>query len=330
MKTRRWLPILLSMAGLAFFVLLLLREGPATIWASLVSVPAGYWIVLIGLRLAYWLVRTLAWRELFASLAARVSCGRLLQANLAGYAIGYVTPLSKAGGEAVRLMMVQEAGREISLAAIVAEKTIGYVAAALLISIAVGVAVTTIAMTGIARLTLAALALGCVVTLAWLVAKQHQGLLTAIWSLARRVRPNSAWLERHRTFVRDTDALILGLYRHHANVLTRVFLLNVLVNVIWVAEIHLTFRGLGAADVGLLNAFLVTVLGSLAFALPSSPGQVGVYEATYLAIFALLRIPLGPGIALILVRRALALCCCGIGLVCLAWFKQRPPSAARP
>lgn len=328
MTAKRWVLVLFSIAGLGVFVHFLLREGPARIWQSLTSISLWFWCVLVLARLGYWVVRTVAWQAALGAIGTPLRFWDLFRAGLAAFTVGYITPLSKVGGEAARVVLTRRAGPEASLAAVVTGKTVEYLAGALLLVAGVALAISRYPMDGRTRLVLGGATLGGVAALALVVARQRRGLVTFVWRVVRKLHPSLAASDTHRGYVEETDRLIRDFYRTHGPVAFRLFWLYLAMYAIWVGEIHLSFLSLGATGVGVERAFLVVILGFVSFLVPSLPGQVGVYEATYLGIFALLGIPLDIGVAMILLRRVLALCCCAVGLPYL--FRLKGPAPPDP
>ncbi len=94
---------------------------------------------------------------------------------------------------------------------------------------------------------------------------------------------------------------------------------------LWALEIYLTFRFLGGATPTFFKCFLIVTLGSFYSFLPV-PGSMGVYELTYVSLFALLRIEMRSGMAVILIRRVVGLVWAGIGIIPLMRKKAAPPA----
>jgi uncharacterized membrane protein YbhN (UPF0104 family) len=80
-------------------------------------------------------------------------------------------------------------------------------------------------------------------------------------------------------------------------------------------EIHLTLLFIGASNISILDSFVIVTLGSISFSFPIVPASIGIYEATYVGIFALLRLGTDMGLTLVLIRRVIALLWAGIGLL---------------
>ena len=76
-----------------------------------------------------------------------------------------------------------------------------------------------------------------------------------------------------------------------------------------------------------MKSFLITTLGIVANIVPVIPAGIGIYDLSYLPIFAIFRIPLKFGIAVILLRRLLNLLLAVVGLVPMLRMKTKPPVA---
>ncbi len=72
---------------------------------------------------------------------------------------------------------------------------------------------------------------------------------------------------------------------------------------------------IGVTDISFIDSFLITVLGNLAFIFPFIPGSLGIYEATYIGLFALLGMGAGVALTLVLIRRIIALLLAGLVLL---------------
>jgi uncharacterized protein (TIRG00374 family) len=129
-------------------------------------------------------------------------------------------------------------------------------------------------------------------------------------------------LEKNRGKIEETDIYISEFYANHKKIFGRVLVLYGLLTFIWTFEIYLTFLSIGAVGISLLSCFLIVTLGSLAFILPGLPGNLGIYELTYLSVFALLGINIELGAALVIIRRILNLFWAGLGLIPMLKLKK--------
>jgi uncharacterized protein (TIRG00374 family) len=128
-----------------------------------------------------------------------------------------------------------------------------------------------------------------------------------------KIRPK--FLEKHREKITETDEHISRFYRDHQGAFLKVFLLYSLLMVLWATEIHINLLFIGVKGITFGDSLIVTALGNLAFVFPFIPGSLGLYEATYIGLFALLGQPARVGLTLVLIRRLIALLMAGFGLL---------------
>lgn len=306
---------LAAVVSLGFFVYLFLRLGPDRIWELLRRMSWRQWLILLAARLVYWMIRAVNWRLVLTHFRAPVSVARLLAARLAGHAVSYLTPSAKLGGEAVRILILNRVDRGIVLASAVVDKTIEFLAMILLLGAAVLIAVLKVSMPGGQRLALVSVTAVAALALVLLLAVQRRGLFTRLLDGLARLRIRFAFLEKRRERLREADARIAEFYRRRRGVFAVIFLLYGGMGMLWAMELRLTFVFLGAPDVSWLNCFLLVMLGSLSYLIPALPASLGIYELTYVSLFALLGIDLEQGLAALLVRRVLGLAWAGLGLI---------------
>ncbi len=101
------LPRVFLLAGIALFVWLLYRIGPAALAADLRRVGVRI-LLLVALGAVTFGFDTLGWRfGLPASERSRVTFGSLFAMRIAGDAVNYVTPSAAVGGELVRVALLR-------------------------------------------------------------------------------------------------------------------------------------------------------------------------------------------------------------------------------
>jgi uncharacterized membrane protein YbhN (UPF0104 family) len=164
--------------------------------------------------------------------------------------------------------------------------------------------------------------------LLYLMSKQKRGLFT--WGLDRlgKIKIRIPALEKKREKIAETDAHISGFYARSPATFFLLFASYFVMTVIWAFELFVTFRFVGHARPSLLQCFIIVTLGAFSTFVPI-PGSLGVYELTYVSIFALLHIELSSGLAVVLVRRILGQVWSGLGLIPLL-RKRASRGGARP
>jgi uncharacterized membrane protein YbhN (UPF0104 family) len=140
----------------------------------------------------------------------------------------------------------------------------------------------------------------------------------------RKVKIRVPFLENRRDKILETDAHIADFYGRNPKLFLILFASYFAQAWLWAAEIYLTFRFLGGETPTFFKCFLIVTLGSFYSFLPV-PGSVGVYELTYVSLFALLRIEMASGMAVILIRRVVGLVWAWIGVFPLMKKRSAPP-----
>ena len=324
-RLRTWVFRLIGYAGVGLFVYLIVKTGPREILRALGRLSLAEIAVLMGLRFLYWFIRAVNWRALLVSSGEKVPFGEILGARIAGYAVSYLTPAGNIGGETVRIFCLDSVERNKVLATVVVDKTVEFLAGLSTIALAVVFLITEFALPSRQKIELFAAIAGLMLVLIFLVLKQKQGLFTWGLDTLRKIKIRIPFLENRRHKILETDAHIAEFYGRNKVLFLALFGSYFLQAWLWAAEIYLTFRFLGAETPSFFKCFLIVTLGSFYSFLPV-PGSVGVYELTYVSLFALLHIEMSAGMAVILIRRFVGMIWAGLGLIPLV--RKRSKKAA--
>ena len=315
---------LIGWAGVGLFVYLIVKTGPKEIIKAIGRLSLLEIAALMGLRLLYWLIRALNWRALLAASGERVPFGHIFGARVAGYAVSYLTPAGNLGGETVRIFCLDRVGRNKCLATVVVDKTIEFLAGLATIALSVVFLITEFALPRRQKIELFVIIALLVLVLIFLILKQRQGLFTWALNTLRKVNIRIPFFENRRDKILETDAHIADFYSRNPRLFLVLFASYFAQAWLWAAEIYFTFRFLGGETPTFFKCFLIVTLGSFYSFLPV-PGSVGVYELTYVTLFALLRIQMSSGMAVILIRRVVGLVWAGIGVFPLMKKRSAPP-----
>ena len=329
-KTRTLAVRLLGYAGLGLFVFLIVKTGPKEILKALSRLSLWEVAALMGLRLLYWLIRTINWRALLVSSGERVSFGHIFGARVAGYAVSYLTPAGSLGGETVRIFALHRVGRNKALATVIVDKTIEFLAGLSTIALSVVLLITEFALPSRQKIWLFAAIALLLLLLIFLILKQKQGLFTWALDTLKKIKISIPFFENRRDKILETDAHISECYSKNPRLFLALFASYFAQSWLWAFEIYMTFRFLGGEKPTFFKCFLIVTLGSFYSFLPV-PGSVGVYELTYVSFFALLRIEMSAGMAVIVIRRIMGMIWAGIGVVPLMKSKRaRPVNGMKP
>lgn len=288
--------------------------------------PLGI-LCLLLLRILFWIVRTLSWRIVLRQCSSsHIPFFTLLWAELAGHAVGHFTPSAKLGGDVMRAMMLGPIPKNQALASVVLDKSIELMATVLMMSLGLFIALVRIRMSSIQRILFLSLTSAAVILIYFFFRRQKKGLFIWILETLKKLRIKSKYLEAKRERLIETDTIIAAFYSRHRRSFLSAFMLYILMILLWAVEIHLTFLFIGMHEITPMKSFLITTLGIVANIVPVIPAGIGIYEMTYLSVFAIVRIPQKSGIAVILVRRLLNLLLAISGILPLLRMKSRPPA----
>ncbi len=313
--------------GLLIFAFIVYRIGLAQIWENIRKITWENFLILIGLRFFYWILRTYNWKIILNGYNIRRSFSHLFAARMSCHAVSHLTPAIGIGGEAARAMVLDSPDMRINVASVIVDKTIEAFTVIIFTIIGVGIAITRIAMPGTYKIFLVSFVFLFTIIVLFLFSKQKKGMLGWLVKLLKKIKIKLKILEKHKQKIEETDAYISDFYYHHPKLFLKVFWFYSLLIIFWTIEIHYTLVFIGA-QITLLDSFLVVALGTMAFAFPLTPASLGVYEAAYVGIFALLKLGTDVGFTMVLIRRIIALIWAGVGL--LGMFKLKLPSKQTP
>jgi uncharacterized protein (TIRG00374 family) len=304
-----------ALVGLLIFAFIIYKIGPKEIWKNISQISLTNFLVLVGLRVLYWLLRTINWKVILDAYEGKTSLLHLFRARMCGHSVSQLTPTAQVGSEATRIFMVNCSSRKVALASVIVDKTVEFLAVVAFTIVGVAMVFFRIPLPG----NLKTIFIGGVIVsslmVLFLISKQKKGLLGWVLDIIGKIKIRFKFLEQNREKIKETDQHISEFYSSHRGSFIRAFSLYSLLIMLWVAEIHLGLKFIGVTDISFVDSFLITVLGNLAFIFPIIPGSLGVYEATYIGLFALLGLSAGAALTLVLIRRIIALLLAGFGLL---------------
>jgi uncharacterized protein (TIRG00374 family) len=324
MSARKNLLIVLFIIGLALFVFLILRIGPAEIWAALRRLTWTSALVLFALRSLFWIQRAYIWKLIYESRGGRAPFFTLFWARMAGYAFSYVAPAGQLSGEAVRVLVVKAENTRLALASVVVDKTMELLTAFLFATGSLVLTLLSGSLPGSYKMLFLCVTAGIGLVTAFLLIKQRTGMFAAIAGVLTKLRIRPRFIEKNREKIAETDAAIADIYARRKKLVVRVFFLNVLSMLLWSLEIYLTVLFLGIQTMNFLESTLVVSLGILAFVILIIPGSLGTYEAVFVLLFSFFGVDSIRGIAATLIRRVLALVWVGAGMTAMGLMLKGP------
>ncbi|MCP5053843.1 MAG: flippase-like domain-containing protein [bacterium] len=310
--------------GVLLFGFIVYKIGPLQIWENIRKITWQHFLILMVLRLFYWLLRTLSWKVIIDQYESGISLFHMYSARICSHTVSQLTPTAQVGGEAARILMLKTSNKQVSIASVVVDKTVEFMAVIIFTVIAVTIVIFRIPLpVKIKTLLIGFVALG-ILFLLFIISKQKKGLFEWLINLLRKIKIRLKFLDKNKEKIKDIDEYISEFYYKHKFAFFKVFLLYSLLMFLWSAEIHLTLVFIGAHNVTFLDSFLITILGNLAFIFPLIPASLGIYEVIYIGLFSLLGYGTGIAFTLVLIRRVLALLWAGLGLTTMGKLKKEP------
>jgi uncharacterized protein (TIRG00374 family) len=314
---------LLLLLGIALFVFIILITGPEQIWQNLKRITLVNFLILVVLRILYWLLRTISWKAILDEFEKPIPLFELFQVRMISHAVSQLTPSAQIGGETSRVMLTNCSSRKISLSSVVIDKSIELLSAVLFTLIGIGILFARFTLpVRIKIFFITAITIASILVI-FLQLKQRKGLLVWVVKLLTRFRIARKTLSQNRKKIIETDQYISNFYQFHQPVFLKVFLQYGLLTLLWVTENYLTLRYIGVKTITFSDSFLITTLGSMSLIFPFIPASLGVYDITYVGLFALLRLNAAAAITLVMIRRIIALMMAGLGLLPMLSIKKR-------
>jgi glycosyltransferase 2 family protein len=318
--------VLLLMLGLALLGVLVARNDPAEIFASIGRLSWRLGILVCFPFTLVTLFDTLGWR--FAFLRDRVGFGTLLGARMAGEAFNLTTPTAALGGEAVKTWLLRgHAPFDESLLSVIVAKTTILLAQGVFLLIGIVLAwlfvlPDSLLLRGMLwLLTLEIVAVGA------FVAAQNTGMLEWGQRFLQRigVRPSGSG-----ETLRRVDRGLASFYRREPRRLLLSIAFHLVAWLLGSVEAYLTLRFLGV-DVSLTTATVIEAFGTgIRFATFMIPASVGALEGGYAVTFSALGLGSSTGVAFGLTRRVREIVWVGAGLIAFAVMRERPARTSEP
>lgn len=306
---------LTALAGVLILAFIIYKIGLYQIWENIKKLSVESFLILLGLRILYWLLRTINWKVILDAYEGKTSLLHLFIARMCGHAVSQLTPTAQVGSETTRILMIKSSSRKVTVASVIVDKTIEYLTNISFTALGVILIFTRIPLPGKIKIFFVGGVVIFVFFILFILYRQKRGLLGWIVDIMSRIKLRFKFLEKNREKIKETDEHISWFYRNHRGVFLKVFLLYFLLIMLWVAEIHLNLIFIGVTDIFFLDTFIIVILGNLAFIFPFIPGSLGIYEATYIGLFALFGMGADAALTLVLIRRIISLLLAGLGLL---------------
>lgn len=314
--------IFFSILGVALFINIVRKIGVGLIWESLKNIAIENFLILLFLRFVFWYIRTINWQMILNHCCDPIPFWQVFKARLTGFAVNYLTPSANIGGEAVRVMLIKSDSKKSALASVILDKTLELVSTVFFVIVAVAIALYKLPMPVYQKYIYVGFILFSIFMLAIVLWKQQKGLLKWVISKLEKIKISFKFIKRNMDKIRDIDENISGFYKNNKRTYFMILMLYGIQIMVWATEIFFTLNFIGLKSITFLQSYLIVSLGAIAFLMPVLPGGIGIYELTYIAVFKLLGLDTSLCMALVVIRRIIALIWAGAGLMFMAGAKK--------
>lgn len=315
--------------GLALFAFLIYRLKPAFLIANLRTVGWKF-IYILAISFCGLLAHTLAWM-VFLKNFAKVRFRDVLKIKLAGEAISNLTPLTWAGGDPARILMLKNHIRlSDGTASVVVDRTLNGLGVALFMIIGIFITFIKFSLPTTLKVGLLVALSVMIAASSFFYVRSHEGLLEFFLDLMKKLRIKSHFSEKTVATVQRIDASIANFYRMNKKGFFVALGLHFSGKICSVFEIMIAGSILGHG-VSFLESYVLlsmTVVVNMIFSFV--PGSIGVLEGAFAGSFALVNLNPVTGTSIQILRRLRMLFWTGVGFVFAALIKRKSQNLASP
>jgi len=318
------LRVLLLALGVVLMGVLVARNDPAEIVASITRLSWKLGVLICFPSVLVMVFDTLGWR--FAFLHDRVRFRTLFGARLAGEAFNLTTPTAAVGGEAIKTWLLRgHAPLDESLLSVVVAKSTIMMAQALFLVLGIVLAWLIVLPDSPLLRTMQWLLGLEVLAVGGFVLAQMQGMLGRGHGLLQRLNLRRAGSGET---LRQVDRGLATFYRTQPRRLVLSIGFHLVAWLLGSVEVYLALHFLGA-DVSLTTAVIIEAFGTATrFATFMIPASVGAQEGVFVATFAVLGLGSTTGVTFALTRRVREIAWIVAGLVAFAVMREKPARQA--
>ena len=301
--------------GLIVLIFMVSKIGIGKIWGNIKKVTITNFIILIFIRILYWTLRTINWKVILNNFGSDISLRTLFWARMGGHAVSQLTPAAQVGSELTRIMLInKENNRKKVFASVILDKTIEFLSVIFLSFLGILGLIYKVALSLRLKIFLISSVFIATIFIIFFILKQNRGILGWFVSLVEKFNFGKKISEKYGENIAEIDSYLTDFYKYHKKSFFKVFLLYLLLVFFWIAEIYLTMRFIGMVKVTYVDAFFITILGNFALVFQITPGAIGIYEITYVGLFAIFGLSESLALSLVFMRRILSLILAGFGL----------------
>ena len=294
----------------------------------IVQIPPSLLLAYLAVSTAIMLLLVVRWKIICNQHNIHIPFLRLTAYRTVGFAVSFITPGPRVGGEPVRagLMTRDNISMPQAMSTVIADKTNELLSFGVMFITALAAAAAIMPLPTYLRLTFAAVALGLLGLVAFGLTHILQGK-DPILKLYKLLRLHKIkWLKKYKKQLQEFEDNIHGFYGDNPKHFWQAFSVSCLAWALSLAEFWLIMLMLGLQPTILIVFLIYTVVGIM-YLIPI-PFALGTLEAGQATLFAGLGLPAAAGAVLAMITRSRDLLWTFIGLCLLGMYsleKKRVP-----
>lgn len=324
------------LAGVGLFVYLVMKTGPAQVWASLLSFGVWPFVAFFVMSLINFMLYSWRWQILTNVLLGgkhRVPFWNVYLHRMSGYAVSYLTPIAQVGGEPARIALLTTDNVPTKTAVSSVTLDIAFELAAYVLFILAGVVFalfegtmsgTQVWYVGGALMLAFGIFVGFLVALA-------SGKKVFVRTFRALRLHNIRRLQRAEHWLEEMEETMSGVFHGRRTLVVFICLLSLAMIGFRVVEMFFIALFFGVS-LNFSQVFLISTLPGIALLLPV-PAGLGVFEGTFAMVFSSVGVAMDP-VAFALVIRLRDLGFVAIGTLHMVrkgghYFAQRMQKATK-
>lgn len=323
-QRKKQINTILLLASIALFIYIIFLFGNEAF--EIIKLNVNFWLVGVVMVMAVvsFLPYTMRYKVIVEAYGKKVHFWPLFRHTLATFSVSYVTPLSRLGGEPVRVYMLKkEAGIDYKTgsASVLLDKYIEvlggviYIIAGFFVILALPQSPLSLKITLTAVILVILFVLGAI----YLRGRSGKGYFSSSFLFFRlhKIKKIAHWLEH----IEDVEAMMNKFFRHHKKAFLVSFFWYIITAITHIILIKVLLLSIGF-NFSLVTIILIIAMWGLLSFVPT-PAGLGALEGGQSALFILLEGDGAIGLAMTLILRFGYLIMVALGFYYLTQFSRR-------
>lgn len=286
-----------------------------------------WWMICLYLFAIIGMMTSLVWRWVVVLKSqgyTKIPFWHLFWYKIVGYAVSYITPTAKIGGEPVRAGLLKRHNIPFkeALSTVVIDKTLELSTCGMFFALGVVVLFFKNALTGSSAILFGGFALAFVLLISAFYLQMFRGkaFMGKVFRFTRlhKLKKGAKWEAQLTKF----EQLVIKFYHKD----TKIFWYTIFITAISWIFTYLEYKSilliLGYSNASILQVFMIFSFVGAAYLVPI-PMAVGSLEASQIGVFAIIGLPAAAGIALALVTRIKDIMWTALGFIALSIYGLR-------